>query len=334
MRRKSLDYRPWAGRQREYDLFRELFIGVVLVGAAILVFAGFVGSPDEPSVTLKSWSQTDPNDFTATAASELAGTSGTAQYGPPYTHASDSVQSIGAFSPQRFSGVRLPIDTARADVLTPLAVLDAAPTALAQWNAASASTQDAWASAYDTAMSKAPNSDPSSVKPGDYGPVPAMLHALLASARTGALDAAIHEEGGFFSTDQTSRILFLGDGTYFPGLSAAMHLTGDQWGMMNETGDYPGQSWLWLFSFWYQVPAIGGLANADLVIVGIMLVLTVLLMLVPFIPGLRDLPRWIPVHRLVWRDFYGQQHEKRPPVTRPVRISPAEPAADTPGHRG
>jgi hypothetical protein len=30
---------------------------------------------------------------------------------------------------------------------------------------------------------------------------------------------------------------------------------------------------------------------------------TLLLLLVPFIPGLRDIPRWIPVHRLVWRDW-------------------------------
>jgi hypothetical protein len=25
---------------------------------------------------------------------------------------------------------------------------------------------------------------------------------------------------------------------------------------------------------------------------------------VPFIPGLRSIPRWIPIHRLVWRNYY------------------------------
>jgi len=30
-------------------------------------------------------------------------------------------------------------------------------------------------------------------------------------------------------------------------------------------------------------------------------VATILLLLIPFIPGLRDIPRWIPVHRLIWR---------------------------------
>jgi len=30
---------------------------------------------------------------------------------------------------------------------------------------------------------------------------------------------------------------------------------------------------------------------------------TILLLLIPFIPGLRDIPRWIPVHRLIWRKW-------------------------------
>lgn len=29
-----------------------------------------------------------------------------------------------------------------------------------------------------------------------------------------------------------------------------------------------------------------------------------MLLLVPLIPGLRDIPRLIPVHRLVWRSWY------------------------------
>jgi hypothetical protein len=30
---------------------------------------------------------------------------------------------------------------------------------------------------------------------------------------------------------------------------------------------------------------------------------TILLLLIPFVPGLRDIPRWIPVHRLIWRKW-------------------------------
>jgi hypothetical protein len=39
-------------------------------------------------------------------------------------------------------------------------------------------------------------------------------------------------------------------------------------------------------------------------------VLTLLLALLPFIPGLRTIPRWIPLHRLIWRDYYRSAKAK------------------------
>ena len=38
-----------------------------------------------------------------------------------------------------------------------------------------------------------------------------------------------------------------------------------------------------------------------------MTLLTAALALVPFIPILRDIPRWIPIHRLIWRRYYAQR---------------------------
>jgi hypothetical protein len=83
--------------------------------------------------------------------------------------------------------------------------------------------------------------------------------------------------------------------------------------MMNETGSYPGQTWLWLYTMWYQVFPFNsdtgflGLnaSNADLGIIILMTLLTGALALIPFIPGLRDIPRWVPVHRLIWRNYYS-----------------------------
>jgi hypothetical protein len=79
-----------------------------------------------------------------------------------------------------------------------------------------------------------------------------------------------------------------------------MGLTGEQWGVMNETGSYPGQPWLWLYTLWYQVPGWTNSANIDMIAI-YMTGLATILLLVPFIPGLRDIPRLIPVHRLIWR---------------------------------
>ena len=70
----------------------------------------------------------------------------------------------------------------------------------------------------------------------------------------GGLDGTLLSEGQFYNTDYTKPLLFLADGTYLANRADAQHLSGDQWGMMNETGNYPGQAWLWLYTMWYQVP--------------------------------------------------------------------------------
>ncbi len=299
--------RAWTGKKREYDLFKELTVGVIVVGVLVVGLSAVFSSPDEPSVTLKSWATAAPADFVATATAELGGTSGTAGYGAPYNNTPDVGQKLGPINLQSLSGVQIPIDTAVDFVTGPLSLQANPPQALSTWTAAATDQRASWTSAYTDALTKAPNNDPTQVAVGDYGPVPALTSSLLAMAQQGALDGAIQGEGGFFNLDYTRSILFLGDGAYFVGLADGAHLTGDQWGMMNETGNYPGQSWLWLFSFWYQVPVVGGAANADILVVGIMLLLTVLLGLVPFIPGLRTIPRWIPIHRLVWKDYYKRR---------------------------
>jgi hypothetical protein len=35
-----------------------------------------------------------------------------------------------------------------------------------------------------------------------------------------------------------------------------------------------------------------------------MALLSVALVCIPFIPGVRSLPRWLRVYRLIWRDYY------------------------------
>ena len=68
-------------------------------------------------------------------------------------------------------------------------------------------------------------------------------------------------------------------------------------------------------TLWYQLPAFNEEGttlgdNADAIIAGILVALVLILLLVPFIPGLRSLPRWIPIHRLVWRDWYREHGRK------------------------
>ena len=141
------------------------------------------------------------------------------------------------------------------------------------------------------------------VPSAEDGPVPMLISTELTTARSGALDADLLAQHPFYGTDYTKPPLFLEDGSYFSSLASTQHITGTQWGVMNETGSYPGQPWLWLYTLWYQVPSFSSSANVDLIAIYLTTLATLLLLAVPFLPGLRDIPRWIPVHRLVWRDW-------------------------------
>ena len=103
------------------------------------------------------------------------------------------------------------------------------------------------------------------VPPANDGPVPVMLASELALARSGAIDADLIAQQAFYGTNYTLPLMFLNDGMYYSGLAQSMNLTGSQWGVMNETGSYPGQPWLWLYQLWYQLPGFRTSANADLI---------------------------------------------------------------------
>jgi hypothetical protein len=292
-----------------YDLLKELVLAFAASGVVIVVLALLLSSPEVPPLTIQTWAQQDPVDFVTTATSELAGTSFSAAYGPPYTDGSDSVQAIGPFAPQALAGNAVHLDSAHDFVLGPLGTAAVGNTdltsALAAYSAADDTTRQGWLSAYTDALGSATTQGGQVVvTTGSYGPVPVLMTNLLAVARSGGLDGLLLAGGHFFETNYTRPLLFMGDGSYLAGLAEDQHLLGSQWGMMNETGSYPGQAWLWLYSMWYQIPPYNTAPNADLLVVLTMLALTLVLAFVPHIPVLRDIPRWIPIHRLVWRDYY------------------------------
>ena len=306
----TADAAPWRGRTRRYDILKEGTIAGVVALALTLGLAALLSSPDVPSVTVQSWSRIAPADFLGAAASELAGTSETATYGPPYNNVANASQKL-LFSPEHMAGVLQPVNPATAFVLSPLTKLSPADpslaSALATYRAASARQQTAWATAYANVAPKATFSGGTPVVPkASDGPVPTMLAAELSLARSGGLDTDLLAARTFYGTNYTLPLLFIEDGQYFANKAEAMHLGGDQWGVMNETGSYPGQPWLWLYTLWYQIPAFGNSFNADLIAIYLTGLATILLLLVPFIPGLRDIPRLIPVHRLIWRGNWDQ----------------------------
>jgi len=308
-------------RMVPYDLVKELVLAFAGVGILAIAVAAILSSPDVPPVTIAAWAQNDPVDFVTTATGELAGTTISAGYGNPY-NANGPGQSWGPLAPQKWFGTRIPIDSASTFVIQPLQrVASGNPdlsAALDAWQKASSDQQAKWTDAYTKALPTATVKDGNiSVAGGDYGPLPVMMSSLLAMGQAGALDGLLQINGRFYQTDYTPALVFMGDGGYLSGQAQSWNLLGNQWGMMNETGRYPGQTWLWLYTMWYQLwpftsaTGILGLnsSNADLGIIVLMTVLTAALAAVPLIPILRDIPRWIPIHRLIWRDYYAPKRK-------------------------
>lgn len=78
--------------------------------------SAFLGSSDDPVVTLKAWAA--PADFVSTVTARFGGTSDTAGYVPPYNTTPDATQKCWIVELQGLSGVRLPVETANDFVIT------------------------------------------------------------------------------------------------------------------------------------------------------------------------------------------------------------------------
>ena len=311
------DAAPWRGATRRYDILKEGTIAGVIVLALTFGLAALLSSPNVPELSVQTWARVAPADFLATSSTELNGTSATATYGPPY-NTNGAPQKI-LFAPANILGVTQPINAAQDFVLSPLnSAVTGNPrlaAALATYRAAPAAQQLKWANAYASAVTKVKFVGGVPVVPAAAdGPVPVMLANELTMARSGALDADLLAKNAFYGTNFTLPLMFINDGAYFANQAEAMHLGGDQWGVMNETGSYPGQPWLWLYTLWYGT-SWGNSPNADLIAIYMTGAATILLLLVPFIPGLRDVPRLIPVHRLIWRGWKDTSADGTAPPT-------------------
>ena len=137
------------------------------------------------------------------------------------------------------------------------------------------------------------------------GPVPVMMDSLLSMARSGALDQALVTQNGFYTTDYTLAPALLG-GRELPRRNRrAINTSRAPVGNDERDRELPRSGLALALHLLVPDPAVLSSGNADILVWGThdgahrwgSL-------LVPFIPGLRSIPRKTKVYRLIWRDHY------------------------------
>lgn len=295
--------------KKRYDLLKEglIVLGVVLV--LIVVLASIFGSPDYPTVRGEDVAKLQPVNYLKTCTDILAGNASIQDYGPPYNADTSNSQRIGFFAPEDWPGVTIPINPQQDFIIKPLervAVLDeGTATALQTFNSATVDQQNSWLSNFQAALDTATVENGQVLIPlGDYGPVSKMMDSMLALGRAGLLEGALQSNGRLpYATDNTNSLLFFQDDVY-ANVATQLDLTGPQWGIIHETGNYPGAWWLWPYAIFYHIPPMSSSPNGDLQVGLIMIVIFLVLLLLPFIPGLNRIPHGIKIYRLIWRDWY------------------------------
>jgi hypothetical protein len=304
-------------RQVPYDLVKELTMACLGIGILVLILAAVFSTPDVPALSAQQVAQQDPILLIQTELRELGEQSRISTYGPPYNHGTVSIQALGSFSPQTWAGIQIPLNTAKVDVLKPLsrvASLDPPlAAALRTWQHASPAQQSAWIANVQAALKPADIQlhkvviPPTPLRP--YGPVPALATGYLNLAQSGLLEAAIDGENGPSPILNRTKSLLLFEGQVDHIYAKKLNMLGEDWGVIKETGDYPGAVWLWFYTLLYQIPPYSTSSAGDLLVVLTVIPVTLILMLIPFIPGLRSIPRWLGVYKWIWRDYYREQRQ-------------------------
>ena len=319
--------------QKDFDMIKEGVVSLGIVGVLVLGVAAIFGSPYRPAITNQDIANQNPVLVMQTAMGDLDGQGEMASYGPPYNHGwhgvAQSTQSIGPFSPETWWGTPYHLNTATADVLTPLTMLATASsdsalnTALQTYNLAPYSQQQVWNTNFSNALNKATVQNGQVIVPsGHYGPVQLMMNNELTLARSGLLSGALDREtnNGVYRWNVQNDLLFL-QGAALQQYAHHIDMGGGQWGINHDERAYPGPWWLTPYTFLYQVPPGSTAASGDEMVAYMVAVLFFLLILVPFVPGLNKLPRALPVHRAIWRDWYKRLEQTNTCATCPLAQS-------------
>lgn len=299
---------------KPYDMVREGLMVFAAITVVVCLLAFFYGFPDYHPLTPKEVAHKEPVAFLKRTVSYFSGTSGLQTYGPPYTNNYANAQHVGPICPDCWFGVVTPLNAKVDLVMQPLQQIGMLNPAVAKelqrYQQAPAAQQAKWDNAYTSALDKATVSNGQvQLPPGQYGPVPQLMTAMLNLAKAGMLDGVLSEDTNPklapYNTSYARALLYLG-GPIMNQVSKHMDEQGGQWGMSHMEGPYPGAWWLWPYAFVYQLPPVANSPNADLIAGLTMFAIGLVLILLPFIPGLNRIHLLIPIYKIIWRDWYAK----------------------------
>ena len=310
---------------KPYDMVREALFVFSVVLVVILLLAAIWGFPGKNygPLTIKEVATKAPVAFLQRTVSYFSGKSRLQTYGPPYTDNYSHAQHIGPICPNCWIGVIYPLNAKVDFVMQPLRQIAAFDPAVAKslsvYENAGAIQQNDWVTAYTSALNRSEvRNGKVSLPKGGYGPVPSLMNAMLTFARTGLLDAALtfntNPNMAPYETNYTRPFLYLG-GPIMNTVAGHFDEKGGEWGMSHMAGPYPGAWWLWPYTLLYQIPVIGNSPNGDLIAFVIFIVMLLIAILLPVIPGLKRIPYVIPVYKVIWRDWYAKYPSGDPSQT-------------------
>ncbi len=289
------------------DFVKHLFSTLVIVAVVVLLASILFGVPEKQPLTIKSYSTQQPVAFEQMALRALDGQGAIASYGPPYNHGTSGLQS----PMQAAVGVIHPINAATDFILRPLSMASqinpSIKTSLAQFQNATPAQRAAWENAYATALNKGTYAGGSvHTLAGNYGPLPALMNDVLNLGKSGLMSGALIRNGSVVTRfDNQNYLLFL-QGAPLHQAAQPLQLAGEQWGIIHSAvPGYPGAWWMTIPTWIYQWPPVTSSPAADALALFIGFLFWLVLALIPWIPGLNTLPRYLGVHRLIWKDFYN-----------------------------
>ena len=290
------------------DFIKHLFSTTVVVLVATTLLSLVFHEPVRPAVTIQQVATTNPVMFEQVAVRAMNGQGQIANYGPPYNHGTGSLQDVV----QKWVGVIHPVNTERDFVLTPLTMAahlrPGLTAALTRFRAASSAQQLVWENRYLAALHHARVQPGTVTVPaGSYGPMPVLMTALLHLGQSGMMAGALDRTTADYTFSSQNSLLFL-QGEPLQTMAGRLQLLGTQFGIIHEEKvPYPGPWWMTIVTVIYQIPYIANSPAADALALGAGMILFLLLVFAPWLPVINRLPRYLGIHRLIWKQYY-QDH--------------------------